>query len=214
MRTLLLCLCLAALTGCQIVGGAIENYRKESTHEVKAEYRGLEGRTFAVVVTADRSIQSDYPALVDYVTEKVTERLASGKITPTPAGYVPAAEVLRYLYDNPAWSTRPMTDLARGLGGVERIIFIELTEYQLRDPGNTYEWDGIASGTLAVLEMDSATPEQFAFHKSISVRFPDGKGYGPDQIAASTMMTELARRFVDRAAWTLYDHPEPYYPTY
>lgn len=214
MRTLLLCLCLGALAGCQLVGGAIENYKKDSTHEVKAEYRGLEGRSFAVVVAADRSIQSDHPSLVDYMTAKVTERLSSGTITPVAGGYVPAADVLRYLYDNPAWTTRPMAEVARGLGGVDRIVFIELTEYQLREPGNTYEWDGVASGTLAVLELDSPTPEQFAFQKSLSVRFPDGKGYGPDQLSASTVMTELARRFVDRATWPLYDHPEPYYPTY
>ncbi len=214
MRAVLLCLCLFALAGCQVVGGAIENYKRDSTHEVKAEYRGLEGKTFAVIVTADRAIQSDHPTLVDYLTEKVTERLSAGTITPFARGYVPAADVLKYVYDNPAWTTRPMTEVARGLGGVERIVYVELTEYQLREPGNAYEWDGVASGTVAVLEMDGPTPDQYAFQKSVAVRFPDGKGYGPDQMSAATVMTELARRLVDRATWTLYDHQEPYYPTY
>jgi hypothetical protein len=196
------------------VGGAIENYRKDSTHEVKSEYRGLEGKTFAVVVAADRYIQSDNPSLVDYLTTKITERLSAGTITPFAKGYVPATEVLRYLYDNPGWSTKPMTDVARGLGGVDRIVYVELTEYQLREPGNQYEWDGVASGTLAVLEMDSAVPDQYAFQKAITVNFPDGKGFGPEQMSMAAVSTELARRFIDRATWTLYDHQEPYYPKY
>jgi hypothetical protein len=214
MRAVLLMLCLFGLAGCQVVGGAIENYKRDSTHEVKAEYRGLEGKTFAVVVVADRAIQSDHPTLVDHLTQKITERLSAGTITPFARGYVPAADVLRYVYDNPAWTTRPMTEVARGLGGVERIVYVELAEYQLREPGNSYEWDGLASGTVSVLEMDGPTPDQYAFQKAVAVRFPDGKGYGPDQMSASTVMTELARRFVDRATWAMYDHQEPYYPDY
>jgi len=207
-------LSLCTLSGCQLVGGALENVRRDSSHEVKAEYRGLEGKTFAVVIAADRYIQSDHPLLVDYLTTKITDRLAQRTNTPVAGGYIPAVDVLRYLYDNPGWSSKPKAELARGLGGVDRIIYIEITDCQLREPGNQYEWDGVTSGTVAVLEIDTNLPEEYAFQKNISVAFPGKKGFGPDDLSQNAVATALALRFVDRASWLMYDHQEMYYPEY
>jgi hypothetical protein len=202
------------LSGCQVVGGAIDNYQRESTHEVKAEYRGLEGKTFAVVVSADRYIQSDFPDVVDYLTTKVTERLSMPTNRPTPGGYVPSKEVLTYLYDHPGWTTKSMTDVAKGLGGVDCIVLVELSEFRLREPGNQYEWDGVASGTVAVVSMQSNVPDEYVFQKSVTVKFPDKKGYGPEQLSQSAVMSALALRFIDRTTWNFYDHEEPYRPEY
>jgi hypothetical protein len=202
------------LGSCQIVGGALDSYERESTREIKAEFRGLEGKTFAVVVSADRFIQSDYPDIVDYLTTKVTERLSAPTARPSPGGYVPAREVLTYLYDHPGWSSKPMAEIAKGLGGVERIVLIEVSEFRLREPGNQYEWDGVASGTVAVVSLDSNIPDEYAFQKAVTVKFPDKKGYGPEQMSQSAVMTALAMRFVDRTSWCFYDHDEPYRPEY
>jgi hypothetical protein len=202
------------LGGCQLIGGAIELYRKDATHEIKAENTGLKGKTFAVVVSADRMIQADYPELVEYMCKRVTERLADNKNEPRAGGYVPADQVLRYLYDNPSWPSKTMVDLAKGLGGVDRIVYIELNEYRLHEPGNSYEWSGVAAGTVALVEIDSPVPETFAFEKVVSVTFPDEKGYGPTQMPQNLVSTALAARFIDRASWVFYDHQEPYYPKY
>ncbi|HYE61300.1 MAG TPA: hypothetical protein VD997_04830 [Phycisphaerales bacterium] len=211
---LMLGVCAAVLPSCQAVAAAEANRRRHSTHLVKADFTGLEGKTIAVVVAADRFIQSDHPDLVDYVTTNLTKRLSQSAIRPNPSGYVPAKEVLTYLYDNPAWPSKPMTEIAKGLGGVERIVFVELSEFRLREPGNQYEWDGVASGTVAVVAVDSTTPDEYVYQKPITVRYPDGKGYGPEQVSMSAVMTELARRFVERTAWHFYDHEEPYEPKY
>jgi len=202
------------LGSCQIVGGALDSYERESTREIKAEFTGLEGKSFAVVVSADRFIQSDFPDIVDYLTTKVTERLSAPTTRPSPSGYVPAREVLTYLYDHPGWTSKPMAEIAKGLGGVDRIVFIEISEFRLREPGNQYEWDGIASGTVSVLSMDANIPEEYVFQKPVTVPFPGKKGFGPEQMSQSTVMTALALRFVDRASWPFYDHDEPYRPEY
>jgi len=200
--------------GCELVGGAVENYKRDSTHLIKAEYTGLEGKTFAVVIAADRAIQADHPGLLEFMTKMMTDRLSEHGNVPQPSGYVPADDVLRYLYDNPSWPSKPMTEVAQGLGGVDRIVYVELHEYQLHDPGNLYEWAGVAAGNVSIVEVESPTPDTFAFERTIGVKFPDKKGFGPNEMASNLVTSALASRFVDRTTWLCYDHQEPYYPDY
>jgi len=203
-----------ALSGCTAVGFMAESYRRESTREVKAEYPGLEGKSFAVIVTADRMIEADHPGLVERLTAKITQRLSESTNIPKAGGFVPAKQVMRYLYDNPSWPARPLSELAKGLGGVDRLIYIELTEYRLNDPGNAYEWEGVATGNVAIVETDGIMPDAFSFEKVISVRFPDQRGTGPNQLDFTGVTSVLSARFIDRASWLFYNHQEPYYPDY
>jgi len=206
-----LALLLATLPGCGMVGVMAENYKRTSTHSVDAEYTGLAGHSFAVVVQVGQSIEGQYPGLRDVLLGKITEQLAANA---GASGVVPATRVAKYLYNHPGWSARPMTDLAKDLGGVDRIVWVEIYEFRLNDIGNQYEWDGLAGGTFAVLEMDSVLPEARAFERRVQVKFPDKKGFGPNDYSASIVQTALLKRFVDRATWLCYKHDEPYYPDY
>lgn len=203
-----------ALAGCSAVGGAIENYRRSTTKTVAAEYAGLEGKSFAVVIVADRTIQAEHPGLVEYLESNITQRLAQPANTPRAGAFAPPDEVMHYLYNNPSWNSRTRVELAKGLGGAQRLVLIEINEFRLHEPGNAYEWDGVASGTVGVFEIDSARPEDYAFQRSVNVKFPDKKGYGPNELAQSAVQSALALRFIDRASWLLYTHEEPYYPEY
>jgi hypothetical protein len=208
------CIALGLIPACTAVGFMAEAYRKDSTHEIKAEYTGLEGKSFAVVVTADRLIEADHPGLSDRLTSKMTERLSASANIPRAGGFIPAPQVLRYMYDNPGWIARPLSELAKGLGGVDRVIFVQVTEYRLNDPGNAYEWDGVASANVSVIEADGSDPDGFAYEKSVVVRFPDKKGVGADQINRGGVTSALSLRLIDRATWLFYNHQEPYYPEY
>jgi hypothetical protein len=205
------------LGGCNIVGifgGMAEAYKQQSTHEIKADYTGLQDKSFAVVVAADRGIQAEHPELVRFLTTKLTERLADNKNIPRPAGFVPAEDVLGYMYQHPGWASKPMSELAKELGGVQRLVYVEVFEYRLREPGNQYEWDGAASGTVAVVETDSTLTDDYAYQKQIAVKYPDKKGFGPADMTLSAVNTVLASRFIDRATWLMYNHQEKYYPDY
>lgn len=202
------------LGGCHAVGFFAEAYRKDSTHEIKAEYTGLEGKSFAVVVSVDRMVQADHPGIVDRLTAKITERLSSYQNIPRAGGFVPADNVLRYVYNNPAWPSKPFSELAKSLGGVDRLVYVEIMEYRLNDPGNAHEWGGVATGNVGVVETDGVSPDQFTFEKSLSVRFPDKKGYNPANLSQSVVTTALSARFIDRVTWLFYNHQEPYYPEY
>jgi hypothetical protein len=209
-------------SGCGIAGfgGAmIESYRRNSTKAVEGEYHGLKGKNWAVVVAADRAIQGEHPDLVVWLTAKATERLVMhqdvvGKDEAIgAAGFVKAEDVLKYQYEHPGWIAMPKGDLAKALG-VERLIYIEVLEYRLNEPGNQYLWSGLAAGNVDIYEADSEAPDEAAFQKSVRVGFPDKSALGPSDLPRAAVATELGRRFVDRVTWVFYRHQEPYYPKY
>lgn len=217
MKTPLLVLFAAALTlmpGCQLIGGMMANARRNSTHIVEAEYEGLGGKSFAVLVSADRAIQGEHPGLVEHLTDRITERLAASTNKPKAAGVVPVSDVLRYQSRHPDWASKPFDKLAEELGGVQRLIFVEISEYRLNESGNAYEWDGAAIGSVRVVEVDSGSLDTFAFDKLVNVVYPGKKGITPDQISRSAMTSMLALRFIDRASWNFYAHEEPVEPEY
>ncbi|MFN0011656.1 MAG: hypothetical protein ACKVS8_08445 [Phycisphaerales bacterium] len=194
----------------QLIGGMIESERRQGTREVESEYTGLEGKTFAVVVAADRVIQADFPEVIGKVTQDISERLAQEV---GASGYVPGQAVLEFQYNNPRWVTMTLGQVANELG-VERIVYVDLVEYRLNDPGNAYLWEGSAQGMVGVIEADSNAPDEFAFQKQLRVKFPDDQGLSPSDVPRAAVNTALVKRFIDRATWLFYDHEEKYYADY
>lgn len=197
----------AALAGCAIAGVAAvagKAISESGTRKVQAEYAGLAGKSFAVVVAADRTIQAEHPGLVEFLTIKITQRLAEHS---GASAFVPPADVLEFLFRNPAWPAKPLDDLAADLG-VQRLVYLDLFEYRLHEPGNAYEWDGVAAGRVAVIEAESALAA-YAFDHLVRVRFPGKAGFDRESLTRQVVNTGLAQRFIDRAAWLFYDHEEP-----
>jgi len=209
---LLACLCLAmalpSLSGCNIVGYFMSNVLRsgQSAKKLqKAEYTGLDGKDFAVMIAADRAIQAQVPSVVPLLTLKISNRLRDET---EATGFIMPGDVLRYQYVNPSWSARAYGDLAEELG-VDRLIIIDLQEFRLNDPGNPHLWEGTAAGTVAVIERDATQPDDIAFQKTIRVNFPDQRGLGPGNLSGDQMIAVLAQRFTDRASWLFYDAMVP-----
>jgi len=199
----------ACMHGCNLIAWAAQPDRN-GTHTVEAEYEGLKGKSVAVVVSADRSIQSEFPTIVEEITARTNARLAKFGVA---ASYADTKELLGYLYNRPQWTLKPLGELAKELQ-VDRLIYVELREFRLHEAGNHWTWDGAASGVVAIIEADSPTPDEFTFQKPVSVHFPDIQGQGPAQIEGVLVQSELLVRFVDRAAWLMFRHEEPNEPKY
>lgn len=207
----------ASLSGCAIgalVGGMAESYRRDSTKTVKAESDVLQGKSFVVLASADRSIEEAAPGITAMMIARITERLADPKLDAGTTGVVPPSMVVQFIYDNPGWRAKSTEDLAKALGGAQRVIYVELNEFRTKEPGNQYLYDGVCAGTISVAEADSKLADYYSFERSILVKFPDETGRRPDEIPETAVRTELIRRFVDRATWPFYTHEEPYYPKY
>ncbi len=193
--------------GCALIGYgavALEKQRRATPVNIDAEYTGLEGKAFAVVVAADRMVQADHPGVVEEMTARITEIL---EVQSGASGRVPANRLLAYLYENPRWVRMSRSELARDLG-VQRLIFIDLIEYQLHDPGNQYLWRGVASGTVGVIEVESSLPDEFVYQKSIRIAFPEKDGFGPNDFTELQVTSILIDRFVKRASWLFFAHDE------
>lgn len=201
-----------ALPGCMaaaLVGGMAESARRQGSHTVYAEYEGLKGKTFAVVVAADRSIESQYPGLAAKLMDR-TNTMISNAHAQMPDGATAGPRVdrlLRVLYNHPEWPALPRKDVA-DLLGVERLIVVDLAAYRLNEPGNAHLWDGAAAGTVSVIEADSTVPDEPVFETAISVTFPDSTGVMVTDLAREVVHTELSNRFGNRVAWVFFDHEE------
>lgn len=191
--------------GCNLIAFAAMSAQKAIPRTVEPMYTGLTGKNFAVVAATNRMIEADFPGVVPKVITDVSTRLAGDPVK--ASGYVPADRVMAYLYSHPNWVARPMSDLAKELG-VERLIFIEITEYRLNEPGNSYIWSGVAAGTVQVYESESPLPDDPAFDRMVQVTFPDGTNTGENDVAGNVVGTELVRRFVERTSWLFYRHDE------
>jgi len=204
---------IAGFSGCQaaeLVGGMVESYKRSSTRTIAAEYEGLVDKDFAVLLAADRSIQSAHPQVVPRLTTLITERLASNA---DASGVVPAGAVLQFQFNRPSWSAMTYGELTEEFG-VDRLIVIDLYEYRLHEPGNAYLWEGSAAAQVGVVEADGPLGDDFAFTKRINVAFPDSRGYGKADLTATQVSSVLQSRFTDRVSWLFYEHEEPYYPEY
>jgi hypothetical protein len=202
-----------AMPGCWVplaVGGMVESYKESSTREVVAEYTGLDGKSFAVVVAADRYIQAQYPDLVPQLVARVSERL---RAETGALGYVPPGIMINYMNQSPRWVALTYSELAEELG-VDRLVFVDVVEFRLNEPGNQFVWEGVAAATVGVAEMESFAPDEFSFRRELRVGFPDGKGFTSNDFDGEAVKLRLLNRITDRITWLFYNHEEPYYPDY
>src|SRR5437868_4530384 len=66
---------MGSMSGCTLLGGMIESYRQQSTHAVPGDYAGLEGKSVAVVVIADRSIEADFPGITGTINARINDNI-------------------------------------------------------------------------------------------------------------------------------------------
>ncbi len=203
-------LCLLLLPGCQIgqlIGGMASSYERTGTHEVAYEYGGLQGKSFAVFVSAGKEIQYEFPALVDTFADMIALKLAEEA---GASGWVPAATVRLYQSRRPYWEAMSYDEITSDLG-VERLVVVDLHEYRLHRPGNPYLWDGVAAAQIGVVEADSSIPGEFMFKRDVQVGFPNKSGMSPADITRDQVVTGLNLKFARNVCWLFYTHEEPNY---
>ena len=200
-------LALSQMSGCIVgaaIGGMAESYHRTGTSEIDAEYEGIQGKSFAVVVSADRVIEGNNPGISARINQRVNDRIIQNA---GPSFAIPSADLLTVLYNTPQWPAMTRGEVADMLG-VERLVVVEIVEYRLNEPGNKYIWDGSASCIVSVYESDSPFPDDPVFEKAIRVSFPDTSGLMRTEIPEAAVNTELANRITNRVSWLFYTHEE------
>jgi len=205
----------ASLGGCEVLGifGVMaRTYQETGTHMVDAEYEGLADQEFAVIVSADRTIQGVHPGLVTRLTQLITQQLAVVERTDAD-GFVPAPAVLEFQLTNPDWNSWTYDQIAEEFG-VGRLVVVDIQEFRLQMPGNQYIWDGVAIARVGVVEADSGLPDDFTYNTNVRVSYPDGRGFTKNDFPRRHVYGFLEKRLVDRVTWLFYRHEEPMRPDY
>lgn len=215
LLALALLVAIVPMAGCWLpkaIGGMAESYRRTSTKDIPAEYEGLTGKSYAVLVYADRVLQGTHPQLTARLMNAITNGLAQPDRTGA-SGVVPVLLLIEFQLSHPDWIAWTYEQLVEEFD-VDRLIVVELYEYRINEPGNAYLWSGVAAGHVGVVEADGTFPGEFAFSKDVQVQFPDSRGLGPNDMSGQQVRAQLQKRFIDRVTWLFYDHKEPYYPDY
>jgi hypothetical protein len=137
-----------------VIGGMAESARRTGSHDVVAEYSGLTGKSFAVVVAADRVVQGSDGAMVNRLTNGITGMLVANQQVIGFSGFVPGPRVLEFQYNTPGWPSWSYGRVADEFT-VERLIVVDLYEYRLNEPGNAHVWDGMVAARIGVVEADA-----------------------------------------------------------
>jgi len=191
-----------------LVGGMADSFERTGSHKVYAEYEGLRGKSYAVVVSVDRAVQGTEPRLMTRLTNAITNMLVTNNGVIGASGAVPGPRVLEFLYNNPSWTSWSYGRLGEEFG-VDRLILVDLVEYRLNEPGNAHVWEGLMSARVGVVDVESGVSDDFVFTKEIMVRFPDDSGVTRNEMLALQVSSTLEQRFVNRVAWLFFEHSEP-----
>lgn len=202
---------LMAAGGCQFFGFLAQNYQENTPKKVAAEYYGLAGQSFTVVVRAERSVLADFPGIADAISIRMNEGLRANlpetgegeEIT----GYIPPAQQLVWLSNHPRWRSMMPSELGESLQ-VSRLVMVELHTFRLHQPGNRFIWDGEASASVRVFEIDSVLPDDAVFESEVRVAFPTTSGRTSNDYTATQVSSVLLEYFSRRSTWLMFDHEE------
>lgn len=182
-------------SGCEVIGFVGEAVDSEQEVELVARYTGLNGKRVAVLIDAPLDAQYQHPRAVPGLCEFISAGLRESC---EGAQIMPPNYVVAYQANNIYWYTMDIEDLARALK-VDRIVMVDLVEYRLLAPGNSYLWDGVIVGDINVYETDSLDPNAIIFRERIKARFPSVDGVRRDQEPETRIEQGLQIKFAQES---------------
>ena len=159
--------------GCSIAGVAA---RALPEPKVPARYNGLHGHSVAVLVWAPRGLETDYPTLrLDLVTAiqsrlRNAQRARRGELKEATFPHAPAS-LVRFQDDHPELERSPIVSVAPRLG-VERLIYIELENFQTRSDQSVELFRGAATVSLRVVEVEGGQAKVAYEEAGLTTVFP------------------------------------------
>lgn len=201
------------LSGCAIahlIGGMAQNAEHQKLVETPAEYASFENKRCAVVVDVPAEIAYQHPTLVAQLTGGVS--LVMQQNVPDVTMIHPD-EIIQWQWRTFDWASMPYGEIAQKLG-VDRVVHIDIFEYRLNPPGNSWLWEGVCSANVSIIEADFPDPDMFADTFAITTKFPDVQGVDRDSASETAIERGLLQSFVKETVWLFYDHLEPKYPQY
>jgi hypothetical protein len=192
---ILMAVCLQAV-GCDSMPG------EKKMVDVTAEYLGLADQRVAVMVAADSHMLYQYPSAPDNVCRAVTAAIA--KNVPGVTTTIPD-EVTAFQQANPYWINMRYGKLAEHLN-VDKIVLIDLIEYQTHEPGNAHIWQGLITANIGVIDAGAQDPDNFVYQNTVGAKFPEESTIGLIDSDDETIELGMVFLFTRKGAGLFYDH--------
>jgi hypothetical protein len=198
----------AASAGCSSEGLKFMAYLLfgDQDQKVKAEFKGLSGKTVAVVVYTDLRTQYEYPDLNLTLSSAICGLL---KDNVEKIKLIPATRVVHYQDQNIYWPEMDKTELGKALGA-DCVIYVPLEEFTTRVPDSSYLYHGRAACEPSVYDV-SKPPREARVYKSedkIRVEYPEHEPSGMVNENDRQIRDKTEKQLAERVAWKFYDHRE------
>ncbi len=184
-------LLLLVLSGCTMFNYAwyvVGGVDQDKTIIVKSEYHGLQDKKTAVLVAAD---EFNYPTVPLSICRSVSARL---KQEVTGIKITSPSDIDRFQKDNPYWTTMSPGELIKKLK-VERLVYIDVSDFGLHEPGNAEIWHGLIDANVSVAEADSKNPDDFVYTKQVRTSYPPDNPVGLLSSDDSVIQVGLLKQF-------------------
>jgi hypothetical protein len=191
--------------GCNMAGYAAHVVAGgERKVKVAAAYKNMANHSVAIVVAADPNTLFLFPRCDDAVRKAVASRMTADI---PGVKVIDPAQIASYQRKNPYWNTLPYADLVKALGA-QRVVVIDLVQYNTREQGNDYVWRGTIVANVGVLEAEAANPGEFVFGSTVQVQFPEDKPVGVLDADDATVELGMLALFSQRVSWLFHEHEE------
>ncbi|MGC4031718.1 MAG: hypothetical protein QM754_08290 [Tepidisphaeraceae bacterium] len=210
VSVLLLGLSGMGLSGCNVIVRAAHTL---PVPDIDAAYKKLVGQSVGVMVWADKSLTMDWPNLQLDAGNSIQNKLIIAQqsdvkdLKGTTFPYPPAS-FIKYQKEHPEIETMAVTDVAAKLG-VQRLIYVEITDLSTRAEGGSTLFLGRAKATLKVLEVEKGVGTVGYSEAEIKAQFPEnapveGVINANDRAmyigAINNITTELVKRLIQHPA--------------
>lgn len=198
--------------GCNLIGVAAVVGVPDPV--IKADYE-LAGKSVAILVWADRSVQRDWPGLSQDLGNQLQTKLVAlrdddkqKQLKGTTFPHAPN-KLLEFMNKHPEYASVPVDDYAPRFR-TDVLLYVEIERFSTQSPASRQLSLGQALATLRIYEIDGAKATMFKEEGSIAVQFPEHAPPEGVQMENQTPMylgtvrnlsTELTLRF--------FNHPEP-----
>lgn len=167
-----------------------------------ADYAGLQARSVAVLVAVDDRTLHQYRQAPAHVSRAVGMEIAEHV---EGAQLTSSRKVLAFQEENPYWATDRYSRLARELN-VDRLVIIDVMDYRTHEPGNRHVWQGTISGTVLVVDVDDADPDNPVYSATVQADYPEDTKLGTLQADDATIQANMVKIFATKVGQLFYDH--------
>jgi hypothetical protein len=196
---LLLTLCLMPC-GCSTFGFLGYVITGPETVTIPAEYTGLEKSHYAVLVSADANTLYQSPEASRGVCFAVTREIAEH--VPSAVALKPST-VIAFTENNPYWTAMPHDKILEKLN-VDKLVIIDIAQYQIHEKGNASVFKGTATANVSVADRDHQSA--LAYSKVVQAAYPVGTSIGMVNADEQAFRHELLKNLTTTIGCLFYEY--------